>query len=149
MRRRIVVTVAAGLFVVIVAASFLLVALTRPDNGKQHVDQLGLGGTDVTERDLSPAEQVQLLNMYAPVPVPTGATDIRLKYQRFQDIFFEGSFAVPPAQYDDYVRQLKPLGPTVGVAPGSAYAGVIVGNYTSIVVPDPAAYRITISYVAG
>lgn len=112
-------------------------------------DLLGLGGTNITERDLTRAAQLRLLDDYAPFPTPTEAADIRLRYQRFQDISFDGSFALPPDQYDAYVRRLTPLGPTVGVAPGTGYAGKIVGAYTSVVTPDPATNRIRITYVAG
>ncbi len=145
------IALAAGLLILIVIACAMLAVVTRPhERGRAVTDHFGLGGTDVTERDLSLAEQVMLLDRFAPTPTPESATAIRLHYQRFQDIFFEGSFTLAPSAYDAYVRQLQPLGPTVGVASAMGkYRGVIIGNYTSIIVPDPATYRITVSYTAG
>ena len=143
MRRKVYAIIAGcAAFAIVVGAGLFSVA-------RHAGDTLGLGGTNVTERDLTRAEQLRLLDNYAPFPTPTEATDIRLRYQRFQDIFFDGSFALPPDQYDAYVRRLTPLGPTVGVAPGAGYAGRVVGAYTSVVAPDPATYRIRITYVAG
>lgn len=150
-RSKLLVMIAVGGGLALLAVVGLLFAVDSWQSGstQRNEDRLGLGGTDVTERDLSPDLQVRLINSYAPIPVPSEATDIRLHYQRFQDIFLDASFSLPPAQYDDYVRQLTPLPPTVGVAPGTAYRGVTVGSYTSVVVPNPATRRITISYIAG
>ncbi len=149
MTRRMTVALAAGLLVMVVTALFLLVALTARGGTRAPAGWLDFGGTDVTERDLSLAEQMRLLNEFAPISVPSGATNIRLRYQRFQDIYFEASFVLEPAEYGDYMRQLVPFPSTLGPAPPTAYKGVTIGSYSSVVVTDPSSYRITISYVAG
>lgn len=153
MTRRKIIARVVGLTLVVAfgIGATVFVVSRHAETLQRPADRLGVSGTNVTERDLSPEEQFRLLNQFAPIPIPASATDIRIRYQRFQDIFLDASFMLPPADYDAYVQQLQPLsGHLVGVSSNAGqYQGRIVGNYTSIIIPDPATHRIAISYVAG
>ena len=76
------------------------------------------GGTDLTEKNLSRTQQLELLNQMSPVPVPLSASDIHIKYESFQDWHFEGSFTLSPADFTGYVGQLQPRVDNSGVFEG-------------------------------
>ncbi|MCP3143002.1 hypothetical protein [Pyxidicoccus xibeiensis] len=68
----------------------------------------GFLGTDKAESDFSPEAQRRLLDTFSPVPVPASATDVRIRYQGFQDWHLDLSFTLPPEDFDAYVAQLTP-----------------------------------------
>ena len=102
----------------------------------------GLGGTNVTERDLSPRDQRSLIDAFSPVPTPPEATDVRLRYQRFQDWYFEASFTLPPEQLARFVGQLQ------SSPEPDRYVGRQVGAYRGSVYVDPPSGRVTIRHVS-
>lgn len=100
-------------------------------------------GTNVTERDLSPEDQRALIDAFSPVPIPPEASGIRLKYQRFQDWYFEASFDVPPEQLAAFVGGLEPT-PT-----RDRYVGKRIGPHVGVVLVDAATGRVTVRHVSA
>jgi hypothetical protein len=110
----------------------------------------GLGGTDLRETDLSRAEQLKLLNEFSPVPIPESASDVRLRYQRFQDWSFRATFTLPPGEYEAFVGQLRPEKPAEGSPAGiSRYHGKVIGSWEGYVETDGAARHITIAHASN
>lgn len=100
-------------------------------------------GTNITERDIPYGEQMRYLNAFSPAPVPGSATDIRLRYQRFQDSFFEAAFTLPPADFAAYVRDLQPT------ADPAVFVGKQIGPYTGSVTVDAATGRVTLRHASA
>ncbi|MFP2925079.1 hypothetical protein ACLESO_07655 [Pyxidicoccus sp. 3LG] len=105
----------------------------------------GLQGTDKDEGDFSPAEQRRLLDKFSPVPVPASATDVRIRYQQFQDWSLRMSFTLPPGDFESYVAGLT----SSAQQPGQ-YAcrtrlgdGGFVADACTLTV-DPAARRVSL-----
>ena len=110
----------------------------------------GLGGTDVTEKNLSHNEQVKMINTYSPVPVSGEASDIRLRYHQFQDWYFEASFTLPPAEFEDYVGKLRPLEPSADPSPGPRrYHGTKIASWEGVVTVDSTLRRITVVHASS
>ena len=111
----------------------------------------GLGGTRLTERDLSRTEQIKLIDAHSPVPTPPEATDIRLTYQRFQDWRFRAEFRLPAGALERYVARLKPA-PRNGVAavPGRVrYRGRRIGAFEGSVAVEPGTRTVTVTHVSS
>lgn len=121
------VTFAVGLLVMLLALAGVLVELARSEKPMGQV----LGGTDVSEQDLSRDEQVSMIDEFAPIPTPVEASDIRLRYRRFQDWMFEASFVLPPGALDGYVSRLgPPLPDSPGLDGWERYEGKHIGPHT-------------------
>ncbi|NMO19613.1 hypothetical protein HPC49_12535 [Pyxidicoccus fallax] len=103
----------------------------------------GFLGTDKDTDDFTPQQQRRLLDKHFPVQVPPSATDLRIRYQAFQDWRLDISFTLPPGDFEAYVAEL-PLHPQ---EPGS-YAGRLVlgdGGFVadaSTITVDPEARRV-------
>jgi hypothetical protein len=123
---------AALLLVLASGALYLLVSLAG-----------GLEGTDITERDISRQRQLELINEFAPAPVPDDAADIRLRYQRFQDWRFEASFSLRAEQLEGFVGGLQP-GPGPGV-----YVGKQIGPHVGTVRADRASGRVVVIHTSS
>jgi len=67
-----------------------------------------LDGQSISERDLSRSEQLAFIDQFSPVPTPHDASDIRLRYQRFQDWSFEAAFTLSPEALAQYTSVLQP-----------------------------------------
>ena len=94
----------------------------------------GLGGTDVTGEGLSREAQISMIDQFAPIPTPNEASDIALRYRRFQDWQFEASFVLPPPALDRYVGQLGPRLPSsTGQDGWELYAGKQIGPHAGSV----------------
>lgn len=142
-RRPWLIALALALMTLIITAILVVVLVALPWlNSPRGVARTDLG-TNVTEHDLPRAEHLRLLNAHSPVPVPDSAMDVRLRYQRFQDSFFEGSFTLPQGDFDAYLRGLQPTAnPTV-------FVGKEIGPYTGSVTIDAAARRVTVRHVTA
>ena len=94
----------------------------------------GLGGTDVTGDGLTREAQISMIDQFAPIPTPNEASDIALRYRRFQDWQFEASFVLPAPALDTYVGQ---LGQRLPDAPGQEgwerYEGKRIGPHAGSV----------------
>lgn len=105
----------------------------------------GFLGTDKDEGDFSAAEQRRLLDTFFPVPVPASATDLRIRYEGFQDWHLELAFTLPPAEFDAYVAQLTAHPEQPGAYAGRTRLGDggFVADASAITV-DTAARRVTL-----
>lgn len=121
---------------VVVAVALVAVSWLNSPRGAARTDL----GTNLTERDIPRVEQLRLLNAHSPLPVPESAEDVRLRYQRFQDWFFEGTFTLPPADFDAFVRGLQP-----SATPG-VYTGRQIGAYSGSVEVDATTRRVTVRH---
>lgn len=101
------------------------------------------GDVNITEQGVSRDEQLRYLNAFSPAPVPESATDVRLRYQRFQDSFFEASFTLPPADFAAYVGSLRPT------SDPAVFIGKQIGSYTGSVTVDTTMYRVTLRHVSA
>ena len=94
----------------------------------------GLEGTDVTGDGLTREAQITMIDQFAPIPTPTEASDIALRYRRFQDWQLEASFVLPPPALANYVGQ---LGQRLPDAPGQEgwerYQGKRIGPHAGSV----------------
>jgi hypothetical protein len=103
-------------------------------------------GTDKDEDDFSAQEQRKLLDTFFPVPVPPSATDLRIRYQGFQDWHLDISFTLPPGDFEAFVAQLTPHPDQPGAYAGRTQLadGGFVANASSITV-DPQARRVKLA----
>ena len=94
----------------------------------------GLGGTDVIGDGLTREAQISMIDQFAPIPTPSEASDIALRYRRFQDWQFEASFTLPLPALDSYVGR---LGPRLPDSPGQEgwelYEGKRIGPHAGSV----------------
>jgi nitrogen fixation-related uncharacterized protein len=103
-------------------------------------------GTDKDEDDFSPEERRKLLDTFFPVPVPDSASDLRIRYQSFQDWHLDVSFTLPPGDFDAYVARLTPQPEPPGGYEGRTRLGDggFVANASTITV-DPATRRVKLT----
>ncbi len=110
----------------------------------------GLGGTDVTGEGLTREAQISMIDQFAPIPTPNEASDIALRYRRFQDWQFEASFVLPPPALDAYVGQ---LGQRLADAPGQdgweRYAGKQIGPHAGSVRVQRATGRVVVYHASS
>ena len=109
-----------------------------------------LGGQSVSERDLSRAEQLALIDQFSPVPTPQDASDVRIRYQRFQDWSFEASFILAPEALEQYVSALQPA-PQAGppTSGRQRYVGKQVGAFVGWIEVDPASGRVWVHHTSS
>jgi hypothetical protein len=134
-RPRIVTLMLVGAALLITAAALLVILVRTPSSVRDDVN--------VTEQTVSRDEQLRYLNAFSPTPVPSSASDVRLRYQRFQDSFFEATFTLPPADFAAYVRGLQPTGDP------AVFVGKQIGSYTGSVTVDAATGRVTLRHVSA
>ena len=105
-----------------------------------------LQGDDLTEKDLSRARQIALMNSYSPLAIPASASDIKIEYQRFQDWNFKAAFTLPPRDFKIWTARLKPQGQVAGGAKPRFYKGKTIGVWTGTVMAEPSGRRVTITH---
>jgi hypothetical protein len=109
-----------------------------------------LGGQSIDERDLSRSEQLALIDQFSPVPTPRDATDIRLRYQRFQDWSFEASFTLSPEALEQYTSALQPAARTNTGASGThRYLGKRIGAFVGWIDVDRASFRVWVHHTSS
>jgi hypothetical protein len=69
--------------------------------------------TDLTEASFTTDEKRRdFLNAHAPFPIPSGITDIRIKYVRWMDWSLDASFVLPPGKEEAFLGQLRQIDPS-------------------------------------
>ncbi len=105
-----------------------------------------LRGTDLTEKDLSRAQQIALIRGFSPLAIPASASDFKIEYQRFQDWHFKATFTLPPRDFKSWTARLKPQGKVALGAKPRFYKGKTIGAWTGSIVAEPSARRVTITH---
>jgi hypothetical protein len=138
-RRRIAIALgllgAAGIAVCVAAAISLWSFASSPDL---------LRGTDLTEKDLSRARQIALVNEYSPLAIPASAGGIKIEYQRFQDWNFKATFTLPPRDFKSWTARLKRRKTQPASDGILSYEGKRIGAFSGYVTAEPKPGRITI-----
>ncbi len=110
------------------------------------VTSFGFLGTEKDEDDFSAEQQRKLLETFFPVPVPPSATDLRIRYEAFQDWHLDISFTLPPEDFEAFVAQLTPAPGQPGAYAGRTQLGDggFVANDNSITV-EPTTRRVKLT----
>ena len=109
-----------------------------------------LGGQSVSERDLSRDEQLALIDQFSPVPTPHDASDVRIRYQRFQDWSFEASFTLAPEALEQYVSALRPVAQPSSATNGrQRYVGKQVGAFVGWIEIDRGSGRVWVHHTSS
>ena len=109
-----------------------------------------LNGQSIGERDLSRSEQLALIDQFSPVPTPPDASDIRLRYQRFQDWSFDASFTLPPETLEPYTSALQPDPRRDTGATGThRYLGRQIGAFVGWIDVDPGSGRVWVHHTSS
>lgn len=133
-----------AIVVLVIAAALGVLVLVGLGGGNP------LGGQSVSERDLSRAEQLALIDQFSPLPTPQDASDVRIRYQRFQDWSFEASFTLAPEALEQYVSALRPAPQQSPATNGrQRYAGKQVGAFLGWIEVDPASGRVWVHHTSS
>ena len=101
--RLVVIACCAGLLLIIASLVYVLVlSRVTPHDGV----------TDITEASFTTDEKRrEFLNAHAPLLIPSGISDVRIRYVSWLDWELDASFVLPPDKEEAFLAQLRQIDP--------------------------------------